>query len=280
MNSELDTSRISPTAHYTGHVWHRHALSTPELTTPLGRALFHALQGPMLAVRLAGGLTLEELLVQRHRMLDHRLTTAIEAGRIGQVVEVAGGLSARGWRFAQRYPELTYVEGDLPEMAAEKRRRLAQRRSANHHVVDLNALAGAGPDSLFGAAAEHLSPSKGVAIVTEGLLNYFDRPTVLGMWARFARLFERFPSALYLSDLHLDDAAHRALSRRAFRALLDVFAGGATHLHFDGIGEIATAWSRLGFDGARLWRPRELTEALDLPPGRGPDLVAILEVGR
>jgi len=38
------------------------------------------------------------------------------------VIEVAAGLSPRGWRFRRRYGDrLTYVEADLPAMAARKR---------------------------------------------------------------------------------------------------------------------------------------------------------------
>ena len=43
------------------------------------------------------------------------------------MVEVAAGLSPRGWRFANRFGDrITYVEADLPGMLANKRRILAE----------------------------------------------------------------------------------------------------------------------------------------------------------
>ena len=68
-----------------------------------------------------------------------------------QVVEVACGLSPRGWRFAQRYGErITYVEADLPGMAARKRAALDRIGclSDHHRVVAVDALRDDGPDSL------------------------------------------------------------------------------------------------------------------------------------
>ena len=118
---------ISPTAHYTSAVWARHGLSHPALATAEGRVLFAALQPAMAASALAGGPRLEGMLLARHRVIDDLLSEAIDKGRIDQVIEVAAGLSPRGWRFAQRYGErVTYVEADLPAMAERKRRALAR----------------------------------------------------------------------------------------------------------------------------------------------------------
>src|SRR5205085_63114 len=50
---------ISPTAHYTGHVWRRNGLSHEELGTLEGRLLFEALEPAMRASRAVGGPTLE-----------------------------------------------------------------------------------------------------------------------------------------------------------------------------------------------------------------------------
>lgn len=113
--------RIGPTAHYTGYVWARNGLSHPELSTTEGRVLFESLQPVMLASRGLGSATLEAYLLARHRAIDARLEQAIDAGAVTQVIEVAAGLSPRGWRFVNRYEHLVYVEADLPDMAARKR---------------------------------------------------------------------------------------------------------------------------------------------------------------
>src|SRR4051794_2883428 len=112
---------ISPTAHYTGHVWVRNGLSHPELATLEGRVMFDAIEPAMIASRVVGGPTLERMLLARHRLIDDLLTRSIDDGRIGQVIEIACGMSPRGWRFAERYgDEISYIEADLPDMAARK----------------------------------------------------------------------------------------------------------------------------------------------------------------
>src|SRR5687768_13428848 len=94
---------ISPTAHYTGYVWFAHGHSHEAFATRTGRLMYLALRGPGVIGRVAGLPTLEGMLLARHRLIDLRLTQAIEAGEISQVVEVAAGLSPRGWRFARTY---------------------------------------------------------------------------------------------------------------------------------------------------------------------------------
>src|SRR5687768_3167100 len=93
---------ISPTAHYTGYVWFANGFSHEAFATSAGRALYQTLRGPNAAARAVGLPSLEGMLLARHRLIDLRLTEAIETGEISQVVEVAAGLSPRGWRFRTR----------------------------------------------------------------------------------------------------------------------------------------------------------------------------------
>src|SRR6187549_69119 len=113
---------ISPTAHYTGYVWFAHGQSHAAFATRTGRLMYQALRGPNLIAGRINMPTLEGMLLARHRLIDLRLAQAIDAGEISQVVEVAAGLSPRGWRFRRRYGEkITYVEADLPAMIGNKR---------------------------------------------------------------------------------------------------------------------------------------------------------------
>ena len=126
---------ISPTAHYTGYVWARNGLSTPELETAVGRLSFASMQPAAALSRLLGGPTLEQFLLARHRLIDHVLEEAIAAGRVSQVLEIAAGMSPRGWRFAGRHGDaVTYVEADLPAMAARKRAALERAGSLSDHT--------------------------------------------------------------------------------------------------------------------------------------------------
>src|SRR5262245_51919430 len=125
---------ISPTAHYTGYVWYAHGQSHEAFATRTGRLLYQALRGANVAAHAVGWPTLEGMLLARHKLIDLRLARAIDHGEISQIVEVAAGLSPRGWRFRNRYGDrITYVEADLPGMLENKRRILAELGGETAH---------------------------------------------------------------------------------------------------------------------------------------------------
>jgi O-methyltransferase involved in polyketide biosynthesis len=244
--------RIGPTAHYTGYVWARNGLSHPELSTTEGRVLFDSLQPFMLASRALRSATLESYLVARHGAIDARLERAIEAREVGQVIEVAAGLSPRGWRFVSRYEHLVYVEADLPEMAARKRAALERIGSLGerHRVREVDALReDDGPGSLAAVTGE-LDHGEGLAIITEGLLGYLATDAVEGIWRRFASSLGEFPHGRYLSDLHLGGAVTPQV--KAFRLLLSGFVRGRVYLHFDDAAEAEAALRAAGFASAHV----------------------------
>ena len=246
---------VSPTAHYTGHVWGRNGLSHPRLATFEGRLLFDALAPAMTVSRVLGGPTLEGLLLARHRIIDHLLGEAIDAGTVSQVIEIGCGMSPRGWRFSERYGErLTYLEADLPDMAARKRRALARIGSPGerHRVAEIDALADEGPRSL-GDVVSALDRDRGLAIVTEGLVPYFAEDEVRGMWRRFARELNRFSAGLYLADARLGGSGY-PVAERAFQAVLSTFVQRPVRAHFDGEAAAVEALNAAGFDDPRLHR--------------------------
>lgn len=254
---------ISPTAHYTGYVWFAHGQSHEAFATRAGRLMYQALRAPNLLASKVHLPTLEGMLLARHRVIDLRLTQAIEAGEIDQIVEVAAGLSPRGWRFRNRYgAKVTYVEADLPGMLANKRRVLAELggETPHHRTVAVDALAETGPASIDAICAS-LDPDRGTAIVTEGLVNYFDMETMLDMWRRFGEALQRFPRGLYLSDLILRDGTHGPIAT-AFQWLLSAFVRGRVHMHFASAEEAEDALAAAGLTGVLL-DPREL--AFELP---------------
>src|SRR2546430_2636763 len=106
--SRAHPETISPTAHYTGYVWFAHGQSHEAFATRTGRRLYQVLRVPNVVAHAVGGPTLEGMLLARHRVIDLLLARAIDAGEISQVVEVAAGLSPRGWRVRTPYgAELT-----------------------------------------------------------------------------------------------------------------------------------------------------------------------------
>lgn len=254
---------ISPTAHYTGHVWSRNGLSHPLLDTREGRVLFEALQPVMRTSVLLGGPSLESYLLARHRAIDARLQQAIQHEGITQVVEIAAGLSPRGWRFHCRYGErLTYVEADLPAMAARKRRALERigSLSAQHRVHDLDARRDRGPASLPALAAG-LDPSRGLAVITEGLLGYLPGDGVRSLWGRIARTLHPFAAGVYLSDLHLGGT--RSIAVRGFMIVLSAFVRGRVYLHFGDAAEAVAALREAGFASAVVTPSGDLAHILE-----------------
>jgi O-methyltransferase involved in polyketide biosynthesis len=278
----VSTERISPTAYYTGHVWARNGMSDPTLDTAEGVALFTALR-PMMRVgrALTGGVALEEMLLQRHRLIDHLRAKAIADAGVRQVLEIAGGLSGRGIRFAGRYGDLglIYVEGDLPAMAERKRERLAAAglRRPGHHVVALDVLADSGPLSIVEATAGGLfDREQGIAIITEGLLPYFDDATAAQVWRRLAGFAAPFHSDVYLSDLYL--RGPRAVAAvKAFERMLAIFARGRTHTHFAREQDVAPAMARMGFARTAVHHPKDFAKVLPLPGVGGMEVVQVLE---
>jgi O-methyltransferase involved in polyketide biosynthesis len=269
-----DSARISPTAHYTGHVWVRNGLSHSELATAEGRLLFEAVRPTMIASRLLGGATLEPYLLARHRAIDALLEQAITEHGITQVLEVACGMSPRGWRFAERHgTRITYVEADLPGMAERKRAALERMGSLGpeHRVEVLDALRDQGPESLAAVAGE-LDPARGLVIITEGLLGYLDRSSVIGLWQRFATELSRFAHGRYFSDLHVGEV--QTAQVRAFRLVLAGFVRGQVHLHWGTAEDARDQLQHAGFSSAELHRAVALA-----PQARGPgaDLVHVVK---
>lgn len=272
------SEQVSPTAYATGYFWYRHGLSHPALATSQGKRLDRGFGALISVAKALSGISLEALMLARHRGIDARLAEAIEDGRIGQVIEIAAGLSPRGWAFSKRYKKkLKYLETDLPAMAATKHRLLDREGllSKQHQVLTLNALAESGPDSLA-ALADALNPKKGTAIITEGLMNYLSPEQARFVWRNIATTLKRFPNGLYLADAYLMDE-QRSAGMAAFGAALQVFVRGRMHVHYRTEPEAIATLQAAGFGEIALHRAAELPVNADIASTRGADRVRILE---
>jgi len=216
--------------------------------------VLHALPAPLrLAARALGLPTLDGMLLGRHRAIDALLEDEIAAGRVGQVLELAAGLSPRGWRFTERHAGLVYLETDLPEMAARKRAALAEiGRPPGHRVAELDALAADGPQSL-GAVTAALDPGAGLAVIAEGLLSYLPREAVLGLWSSTARELGRFAHGVHLADLHVGQDAPALLTHLATGAL-SAFVRSPVAVHFATAADARAALVGAGFAEADVRR--------------------------
>jgi O-methyltransferase involved in polyketide biosynthesis len=277
--ARVSSAHISPSAHYTGYVWYRHQLADPAFVTGLGRWVHGLLRPITWGARAGFGIDLESLLLQRHLLIDARLTQAIEQDGVCQVVEIACGLSPRGRRFTARYPNLRYIEADLPVMAARKRLLLQSQGwlSANHQVKAVDILATEGRDTLAALFAG-LDQRLPVLVITEGLVNYFELPVIEPFWTRLAALLQAFPQATYLTDLYPNLQEHpRYRQLRWGVELVGRLTRGSYPLHYRNAEEIVAAFTRLGFSSTAVLDPDQHAATLGLPAPRQPGLVRIIE---
>eukprot|EP01038_Epipyxis_sp_PR26KG_P008101 gene8101-10972_t len=278
-----NSSLISPTAHYTGYIWFRNGLSDPRLETKLGPVLYHSLE-PLMQIRKYFKVgTLEETLLTRHQLLDFKLDDAIKSGKVTQIIEVAAGLSSRGLRFAKKYGnKIKYIEADLPDMVALKKSLIEYPVDNNHHnIVVINALQteDSEPDSiLFIAQNNGLSMSEGTVIITEGLVNYFNKDDLLLMWSKFASALALFPRGMYISDIHVNNGQTAGIGTQLFKFILSRFVGRKVHLHFTFTSEAEAALSACGFNNsAKIQEPSTWAKTLEYCNTAGSRRVSIID---
>lgn len=248
-------ARVSPTARFTGAVWRRYGLSPAALHPRSERLLAGALQ---LGAPIGRRLPLEGMLRARHCAIDALLARAVAEGRVHQVIELAAGHSARGWRMKQRFGEaLHYIETDLPAMAHAKQRLLADAGmlGAGHEVRPLDATCSRGPQSLAHLLTE-LDPGRGVALISEGLLNYLPIPAVDRLWQDATQHMAAFADSLYLADAYLP-TDNADWPTRGFIGGLSLAVRGAVRLHFRDEADTLARAHRAGWRSARLLRPGE-----------------------
>lgn len=277
-----DSSGISFTAHYTNEVWQRNGLSSPFLATRQWRRLYDLSRPLEWGGKWLFGINNEMLLLQRHHIIDHRLATMIREQGVRQVVEIACGLSPRGTSFREQFADLglLYVEADLPAMAERKRHLLADAGllGDRHRVVSCDILAEGGPDSLAALFARELDPALPTVVITEGLVNYFDLPTIHGFWTRLAGELRRFPLGIYVNDLYPNLQWHPAIRyANAFRALLAQLTHSSVTLHFDSEADIVRGFQNAGFHSVSVHLPESWYGVLDIPVQRIPSIVRVVE---
>ncbi|MFT5063641.1 MAG: O-methyltransferase involved in polyketide biosynthesis [Gammaproteobacteria bacterium] len=221
-------------------MWYRYGLSHRAFTNAAGRSLdrlFSKLAQPAIKVT---GLSFDDLMLARHRGIDDALTQAIDTGHVTQVIELAAGLSPRGWRMTKKYGEsILYVETDLPHMITRKETLLDRNRlrGPRHSVQAINVLSASGADSLA-ALFDSLDPTQGVAIISEGLLNYLDDQQLMFALNNIANVLQTHEHNIFLADYYLNDEIKGVITT-TFLAMLKTFVRGHVSIH-DANVEMAT----------------------------------------
>ncbi len=208
MTQQLSKHRhISFTAHYTGYIWYQMGISHEALATTKGKSLAYLVHPiESWAEKYVGG-SMRTTLKQRHTMLDHHLEQLIQENPDLQVLEIACGLSPRGWWFRQHYSSITYRELDLPDMAQTKQNALQQIEKNAPEILSVDLFTEA-----FAQAFEVFDPNRPLVVISEGLINYFDKDLLKQLIQSIAHHGSSFKNFHYLTDLYPEPVKNKLAS--------------------------------------------------------------------
>jgi len=274
---EFDTSRISISAHYTGFVWYKHGLSHKGFVTGMGRAAYNVLRPVNALLKVFAGADIDTFLLQRHYVLDYLVEEKINEG-YEQVVELAAGLSSRGYLIKQKYPNVHYVEGDLPGMSQRKAELLDQLGRAEGHVTrPCNILLEGGELSIEALVAS-LDPNKKTLFITEGLVNYFELGVIKTVWARMAKVMKTFPEAVYVTEVYPRLEDHPSYKYVQFaQKVVGFFTQGSYPLHYGSNEEMQQGFVDDGFSQVEVNEPEAFYDKLPMPRTKKKTLVRIVQ---
>ena len=244
---------ISFTAHYTGYIWYQMGISHPALATRKGKFFVNLLSGfETLAEKYVGG-SMRSTLKQRHAMLDEQLEVLIAEHPDLQVLEIACGLSPRGWWFRQKYPNITFRELDLPDMAASKNAALQQfePNAPNVFAMDLFQPELADVFAAFDA-------KRPLVIVSEGLINYFSLPMLQQLMQSLLQQSSQFAQLHYLTDVYPEPVKNKLASFIwNCSKLLKVLSRSAFSFHFQSPEAAEQFMQQTGFTQTTVLQPAQ-----------------------
>lgn len=261
MTQQLSKHRhISFTAHYTGYIWYQMGISHPVLATAKGKtlaALVHPIES--WAEKYVGG-SMRTTLKQRHSMLDTHLQKLIEQHPDLQVLEIACGLSPRGWWFRQHYPNINYRELDLPNMAATKQAALQQIEPNVDEVLSVDLFTDA-----FATVFEVFDPKRPLVIISEGLINYFEKPLLQQLIQAIATYGGLFKELHYLTDIYPEPTQNK-LATVIWNSsrLLKWMSRSAFSFHFKTPKEVQRFFNEASFKQVEVIQPKQFFEEIVL----------------
>lgn len=261
MTQQLSKHRhISFTAHYTGYIWYQMGISHPVFATAKGKtlaALVHPIES--WAEKYVGG-SMRTTLKQRHTMLDQHLKDLIQKHPDLQVLEIACGLSPRGWWFRQHHPSIRYRELDLPDMAATKQAALQQIETDADDVLSVDLFTEA-----FASAFTVFDPHRPLVVISEGLINYFEKPLLQQLIQAIANYGRDFKQLHYLTDLYPEPTQNK-LATIIWNSsrLLKWMSRSAFSFHFKTPKEVEHFFHEAGFHQVIVQQPKQFFENVRL----------------
>ncbi|MBJ9985596.1 class I SAM-dependent methyltransferase [Acinetobacter sp. S40] len=243
---------ISFTAHYTGYIWYQMGISHQAFATKKGKslaALVHPLES--WAEKYVGG-SMRSTLKQRHTLLDDQLKTLIEQHPQLQVLEIASGLSPRGWWFRQHYPKIIYRELDLPDMAQTKQAALQQIETNAPEMLSVDLFT-----EEFKQAFDLFNPSFPLVVISEGLINYFEKPLLAQLVQSIAQYGNQFQELHYLTDLYPEPVKNKLANIIwSSSKLLKWMSRSAFSFHFTTPADVEKFFADNGFNDVEVTQPK------------------------
>ena len=243
---------ISFTAHYTGYIWYQMGISHAAFATSQGKALA-LIANPVekLAEKYVGG-SMRTTLKTRHTLLDEHLTQLIEQHPDLQVLEIAAGLSPRGWWFRTHYPTIDYRELDLPAMAETKQASLTTIDPNSPEVLSADLFT-----EDFQNAFRVFDPARPLVIISEGLINYFDKALLMQLLKSIVLYGQDFKALHYLTDLYPEPVQNKwAKVIWSSSKLLKLMSRSAFAFHFITPEEVKQFFFAAGFDQVNVVQPK------------------------
>lgn len=275
-----DSSGISFTALYTGAVWHRYGLSDDLLATGQGKLLYQLMTPFEATSKAVIGGNIRTFLLQRHLIIDHLIEKYINENGVTQVLEIACGMSPRGLRLREKFPQIHMVEADLPDMAKRKAVSLmaASRLGQHHQVTPIDILAKHGEFQLEHVIDRVFDNDEPVLVITEGLTAYFNLDTISGFWTRLAAAMKSRPGSAYLSETYL--MPMQPLLRGTLKSLgglLGTATRAQVSFHFDGDDQAREHLAGCGFDSVTVHNPESFYVVLPIPESRNDPMIRVIE---
>lgn len=281
MTQDLSQHRhISFTAHYTGYIWYSMGISHPVFATSKGKFLakvLHPLES--WAEKHVGG-SMRTTLKQRHSIIDDQLTQLIQQHPDLQILEIACGLSPRSWNFRQKFPQITYRELDLPDMAKIKTQALQKLDSEAPEVLTADIFT-----HDFEKIFHTFDSKRPLVIISEGLINYFDKTLLNKLLQGMTEYGQDFTELYYLTDIYPEPVKNKLANFIwSSSKLLKIMSRSSFTFHFINPQQVQSFFSHAGFNTVDVIQPLSFSHKEDTsnvihfqnPEEHGGDLVWVI----
>jgi len=261
----MDTNKnnVAVSALYTAGTWQWARLPNADVVTPSdSEKIFRFVNRYLVWYRRLNPQTfsLRHQLLHRHAAIDYLLTHS----GCTRTVEVACGFSPRGASFSAN-PAQEYIEIDLPDMIAFKRRQLEGSAEGQAILARENYTLCVGNILTLDFAKDFAD--RRTAVITEGLMMYFSREQQQPIWRSIAQLVTA-TDGLYVFDyIPLSEEPPRSWLGRLchyFRVHVLRIKGDFAYDQRDRAA-IADDLRSCGFGHVESFSTREIAKAWQLP---------------